>query len=290
MSEFSLFVKEFIEAFPSTFWTAVGGFLIWLLTTLSNKMSNAHARKMQRDQFKYQADERLRERQYEVRREVILPALEAGNQALALLAELCRADIDPIRVNEGIANAGIKLGAASAMASIDTWTKIGKYQNALSKMQSKLALMRGPIELESLKLKYAREQVNVANRELEAANAEQRKTHGEKGYRAEDVARVNRIFEASMLYFDSMSQRQNEASERLNDAMLQSFQRFREELPALANLALDCVVALRTELEIPSDEAVMFALQAELLAENDKLLGDAADQIRSLREASPEAR
>ncbi|MCD0496923.1 hypothetical protein LP085_08705 [Achromobacter sp. MY14] len=287
MSEFSLFVKEFIEAFPSTFWTAVGGFLIWLLTTLSNKMSNAHARKMQRDQFRFQAEERLRERQYEVKREVILPALEAGNQAVALLAELCRADIDPIKVNEGIANAGIKMGAASAMGSMDTWTKIGKFQMAISKVQSELALMRAPIELENSKLKYSREQASVANRELEAANADQRRAHGENGYREEDVARITRIFEASSLYFESMNQRQSEAAQRLHDAMLLSFQRFREELPALAELALQCIVALRTELEIPSDEAAMLALQAELLAQNDKLLGDAADQVRSLREASP---
>lgn len=290
MSQFSLLVKEFIDAFPNTFWTAIGGLLIWLLTTLSNKMSNAHARRMQRDQFKHQADERLRDRQYEIKREVMLPALEAGNQALALLAELCRADIDPIKVNEGIANACIKLAAASAMGSIDTWTKIGNYQSAISKVQSELSLMRGPIELENLKLKHTREQVGVANLELEAANAEQRKAHGENGYRDEDVARVNRIFEASMLYFDGMNQRQSEAAKRLNDAMLLSFQRFREELPALADLALSCVIALRDELEISSDEDTMFKLQAELLAQNDKLLGDAADRVRSLDEALPGAR
>ncbi|MFF7398875.1 hypothetical protein ACFZAI_20655 [Achromobacter sp. NPDC008082] len=287
MDELSLLIKEIIDLFPSMFWTAVGGLLVWLLTTLSNRLSNSHSRKMQRAQLAHDSTERERDRQYVVKRDVILPALEAGGHALMLLPELCRADVDPIKLSREIANAIMKMGAASAIGSLETWAVIGRYQLAISTLQSELSLMRGPIEFEYLALKHAREQVNVANRELEAANAEQRKAHGENGYRAEDVMRVERIFEASTLYFSSMNQRQKDAAAKLNAAMLQSFQHFREKMPLLAELSLTCAVALRSELGMKSDVAAMRAVQAELLAENDKLLGAAAERIRSLFEESP---
>lgn len=285
MGKVSLFIKEVFDAFPSIFWTAIGGFLVWLLTTLSNKSSNSHAREMQRDLLEYQAAERQRDRQYEVKSQVILPALEAGSQALSLLAELCRADIDPIGINEGIAKAGMKLSMASSMGTMETWTAISRLQNAISQLQSELSLMRGPIELENLNLKYAREQVAIANRELEAVSAEHRRLQGENGYQEADDQRVTRLFASSTRYFKLMSAQQVEAGKKLNEAMLQSFQRFRQELPALATLSLQCIVVLRAELGMPSDEVAMSALQAELLAKNDELLGAAADRVRSMYDA-----
>jgi hypothetical protein len=268
MNAFGQFSRELISALPSELWAALGAFAVWALTVLTNRISNSHASQMLRDQLAHDSAERQREREYAIKRQVYLPAIEASAHATSLLAQLCHADIDRHNIEIGLADASTKVAAASAFASEETWLAMMKLQQAMGRLHSDLSANRGPIELEHLNLKYAREQAQIALQEQERANAEQRRAYGERGTNPEDLERATRVMAISRLYFDGMQQRQNETSNRLGQAMHESFKLYLDSLPLIGELSIACIVALRAELGMKTDPALMKESQQAMIAES----------------------
>ncbi|WP_313377991.1 hypothetical protein [Achromobacter insolitus] len=249
--------KNLIDALPGEVWTALGALTIWGLTTLTNRMSNSHARSMQQDQLVHDSSERQRERTYAIKRQVFLPAIEAGASCMTLIRQLCDAEADNERVSAGFADLNMKMTAASALASDDGWVAISDLQNAMAGLYTDLSMKRGPIELERLKLKYAREQAQIALQEQERANAEQRRAFGERGSNPDDWERAQRSLIISRHYFDSMQRLQAEAGKSLALAVHDAFKLYLDRLPQIGDLSITCLVALRTDLGMKSNEALM---------------------------------
>lgn len=262
------FIKNLFAALPGEVWTALGALAVWWLTTLTNRMSNAHARKLLTAQLEHDSSERQREREHALKRDVFLPALEAGSQSTVILGRFCEPDVDVRTLNSELQAVYAKLAAAASVASVEAWTSVAKYQQALGSLQLELAASRYPMSLAHLNLQYVRQQASIALREQEELNAELRRSDGKNGAVPAERARVERAFRSAQLVFDNMQARGVSLEKELNAAMLVTFSLFCDRLPGIAESSLSCIAAMRTELGLPTDVAALATAQRAMILES----------------------
>lgn len=275
------FFRELIAALPGEIWTALGALAVWWLTTLTNRMSNSHAQKLLTAQLEHDSSERQREREHTLKREVFLPALEAGSQSMAILGRFCEPDADVRTLNSDLQVAYGKLAAAGSLASVEAWTSVAKFQQALGALQFELAASRGPMNLAQLNLQYVRQQASIALREQEDLNAELRRADVKAGDESADRVRVERAFRSAQILFDDMQTRGAKIERELNVAMLVTFSLLCDRLPSIAEVGLVCIAAMRTELGLPTDVAALAAAQQVMISDTKSAMESLRARVES---------
>lgn len=261
------FSRELMAALPGELWTALGALAVWALTTLTARISNSHARKLLTAQLQHDSTERQREREHAIKRDVFLPALKAGSQSTVILGRFCEPDVDVRTLNSELQTVYTKLAAAASLASVEAWTSVAKFQQAIGALQFELAAARGPVNLAHLNLQYVRKQASIALREQEELNAELRRSDGKNGAEPAERARVERAFRAAQTLFEDMQARGATLEKELNAAMLGPFSLLCDRLPSIAESGLACITAMRTELGLPTDVAALVAAQQAMILE-----------------------
>lgn len=277
------FIKEMIAALPSEVWTGLGAVAVWALTTLTNRMSNSHARKLLKVQLDHDSEERQRERKAAMKREVLMPALDAGAQSMSLIAMLASPDVNQAKVDDGLMAASQKLVKACAMCSAETWEVIGRLQHALWQLQNDMLYRRLPLLSASAAASYAREQAQVAVEEMERANSEQRQVHGKRGYALSDYEKIGRVLAVSNEYLNAMSAREREAALELLTVQIEMLEALEERYPHLNTLNIDAVLALRMELGFEANDHEIKETRKRLFVEHQKIVDDMLDRLRKLR-------
>lgn len=264
----SQFFKNLIATLPGEVWTALGALAVWSLTTLTNRMSNAHAQKLLQAQLEHDSSERQREREHTLKREVYLPALEAGSQAMIILGRFCEPEVEVRVLNSELQAAYGKLAAAASLASVEAWTAVANYQRAVAALQLELAATRGPMNLAQLNLQYVREQASIALREQEALNAELRRSDERIAAQPGELERIQRAFRSATTLFENMQARGVEMERELGAAMVGTFSLLCDRLPDIADLGQTCIVALRAELGLPTDAAALAAAHEAMMRDS----------------------
>ncbi|MFY3134561.1 hypothetical protein ACOTF1_26295 [Achromobacter ruhlandii] len=284
MTEFAKFIKEVIAALPSEVWTGLGAVAVWALTTLTNRMSNSHARKMLEIQLDHDSDERQRERRAAMNREVLLPALDAGSHAMTLVSQLIDPEADTNVVNDALVAANQKLIKAAALCSPSTWEAVGRFQNELWQLQADLSFLRRPMMMAHAEGKYAVGQSRIAVAEMEKANADQRHAHAQRGYQAEDVAKVDRAFEAAKLFLESMMVRERDASKAFLKSFLAMLDHLETKYPTLSGLNLEAVAAIRAELGIAVETESRLQVRQRLLEGHQRVVANMRSAYEELHQ------
>lgn len=274
MIELGKFFREMIAILPSEVWAALGAVAVWFLTTLTNRMSNSHARKMLKVQLDHDSDERQRERRAAMNREVLLPALDAGSHAMTLVSQLINPEANTNAVNDALVAANQKLVKAAALCSPTTWEAVGRFQNELWQLQADLSFLRRPMMMAHAEGTYASTQSRIAVSEMEKANADQRQAHAQRGYQAEDVAKVDRAFEAAKVFLESMMTRERDASKAFLKSFLAMLDHLEAHYPTLSGLNLEAVAAIREELGIPVDTESRLEVRQRLLEGHQRVVAN----------------
>lgn len=287
MIELSEFLRETIAALPGEVWTGLGAMAVWFLTTLTNRMSNSHARKLLTAQLEHDSIERQREREHMIKREVILPALEAGSQSMTILGRFCQPDADVPTLNSELQVVYRKLAAAGSLASIEAWISVAKFQQALGVLQIELAASRGPMNLAHLNLQYVRKQTSIALREQEDLSAELRRDAVKIAEPAERAG-VEWAFRSAQQLFDDMQAQGEKLERELNMAMLGTFSLLCDRLPNIAEFGQACTVAMRTELGLATDVAALAAAQQVMMLDMKSVMENLRAKVEAeLRDGAP---
>lgn len=282
MNPVGQFVRGVIEAMPDMVWTALGALFVWGLTTLSNRMSNSHARKMLKVQLDHDSTERQRERKATMKREVLLPALDAGAQCMTLVAQLSNPEASQSKIDDGLIVAGQKLGKAAAMCSAETWEILGRLQHAIWELQSDMSFLRVPMLAAHASAVYAREQAQVAVREMEKSNADQRQAHADRGFQSGDTAKADRALAIANVYLAAMTARDREASLQLVAIQIAMLEKLEDQYSRLSDLNLDAILALRFELGFEWDADEIKEARKRLLAEHQRIVGSMLERLKSV--------
>jgi hypothetical protein len=140
-----------------------------------------------------------------------------------------------------------------------------------------IGLDRGPLDTAQLDLKASDEQVKVALQEMVTAGVEQRRLISEGKYDDDARAGIDRRMATANLHFHDYQTHVNEAGLKRDGESSRLMRKLAAAMPGIVEVAVAGIVALRRELDIPSDEQEIKNILAKAMLEGSQIMNHLAE-------------
>lgn len=273
-----------LEKIPPAFWgIVVGSFFSLGGVILTNRANDRRLRA----QFTHDRELRIKDRELALRKEVYLAAAEAISAGFASVGKFADLNIPDNKVTEGYLDKAPAIAKVQIIANEETAKAVASVSTELSAVYLQLFAKRVPLNIQKGRLAQLDEQVASFGKERDRM-IELMKQYNLEG--AADQRRWNTIegnfnFEQKRIA-ETLAQRGGVAL-ALQAGQLEIAKECVDEITRLNQLVVPAIVAVRSELDIPIDEASYLQMVQDLNSKQKASMAAFLDQIRTLTGAGP---
>jgi len=275
-----------IEKIPATFWgVVIGSFFTLGGVVLTNRANDRRLR----EQLRHDRELRNRDRELSLRKDVYMSAAEAIWAGLNAVGRFGDFEIPNNKVTEAYIEKSPAIAKVHVIANEQTARAQTNLVSELNATYMRLFAKRVPLIAQKEQISNLQQQINSLTRE-ETQMLELMKKYNLDG--VIDQRRWNVIEGHFKFAHDRIAEISKQHAALLADLSVKQTRYIKEcidEIKRLNRLVVPVIVAARTELEMPINEAAYMELIEESNKRQEASLNDFMEEIRSLLTAQQEA-
>jgi len=243
-----------IQKIPSTFWGVLAGSFFTLFGLI---LSNNHDREI-----------RKTEREYALRRDIYLSAMEPISIALSLLGRLPDLEIPSEKLLEPYTEKSPAIAKASLIAEIDTHEALTKFQAEYASTLLRMITKRVYLIDLSKKIKTISEQIDNQLKEGNRLLGLQKDSIASGSLDIKRNERLTIMFNNNSKMFDDLSSQRIGLTEKLTPLLIEFTRECSKEIISVRKFTTPLLACVRKELKIPFD-----------IINHDRILSEADSKI-----------
>lgn len=275
-------ILSYLSKIPDVVWAAI---LASILTFGGVLLTNIGNNKRLLAQLRHDAEEKSRERQMSIRREVYLPAAEAISKAYYILMELPQANFQSDSWKADVNSISNALAKIHVVGSDETVNSATQFSAAFSKILLELTPNKIPLEQLKVNLNILSNLINMSSKERDRSVALMKEFNlkGLTDQRLWDTIQHNYDFESQQV--SKYIQEQSELFKKYNDLLMELTINCYQRCIELGYLVVPALCAIRAEMDFPFNIELYRKLVEEKRAEMENSMLTFIEIIKSQSKA-----
>ncbi len=267
-----------LEKIPATFWGVVIGSFFSLGGVVASNRAND---RRLRQQLTHDRELKNRERELSLRKDIYLAAAEAIATGINSLGAFANLDIPNDKLTTAYIDKSPSIAKVHVIAQKDTTKAVVKLVGELGTAYLRLFARRLPLLAEKQRIAFIKDQINAFGRERDRMLElmKQYNISGEKDPRKWDILDKNFKFEQKRIE-DAIKEHDGLTS-GMNSKQIELMTECINETTKLSRLIAPVLAAVRTELEMPLDEASYVAVIEESILQQKSAFAEFIKQVQS---------
>jgi hypothetical protein len=270
-------IKSFLEAIPATFWGVIFGSFFSLAGVMISNRSND---RRLREQFSHDREQKNRERELTLKKEIFLSVAEAFSAGIGAVNRFGNLEISNEQITSSFTDKSSSVAKVYVIAKMETSSAVAKFTSELASTYLRLFAKRVPLIEKKQRIDFLKEQIAAFSKQRDQMLELMREYNINGETNPEKFEALNSNFQFEQQNISNTIKEQDQALLTLHSQQLDFIRECVSETVRLNTFLTPALIAIRTELELPIAPDAFDQLFKENSQKMEQALSEFVQQIQ----------